>query len=115
MKYRTTIFVSLIFLLFAPAYAGAEYFVIDHYQVNVDVMENNAYNITEVINVDFFTERHGIFRTLPLKFDKNWVKISNVSVSGHKSHIETSHDSMTIRIGSADSYVKGKIPLPCSH
>lgn len=115
MKYRTTIFVSLIFLLFAPAYAGAEYFVIDHYQVNVDVMENNAYNITEVINVDFFTERHGIFRTLPLKFDKNWVKISNVSVSGHKSHIETSHDSMTIRIGSADSYVKGKVQYTISY
>ncbi len=115
MRQIITVLAGLIFWAFAPVYAAAEYFVIDHYQVNVDVMENNSYNITEVIDVDFSAERHGIFRILPLKFDKNWVKISNVSVPGYNFDVNTSRDSMTIRIGSADRYVSGKVQYRISY
>ena len=103
-------------LLTAPLSLWAdEYFVIDHYQVDIDVMENNSYKITEVIDVNFQTERHGIYRTLPRRFDEGWVKISNISVPGHETSISKSSDEVEIRIGSADSYVNGKVSYTISY
>lgn len=107
---------AAVLLLAAPFAAFADgFFVIDHYQVDIDVMENNSYNITEVIDVNFMAERHGIYRTLPLKFDENWVKISNISVPGHEVSIDKSSDEINIRIGSADSYVYGKVSYTISY
>jgi uncharacterized membrane protein YgcG len=99
----------LLAVVFAPLMASAEeYFVIDHYQVDIDVLENNVYNITEVIDVEFSSQRHGIYREIPLRFDDTPVVLSHVSVHGYNVTIDQGRDYASIRIGSADTYVMGK-------
>ncbi len=108
----------LLLLLFSLALTvslSAEYFVIDHYNIEVEVSENNSYRIVETIDVDFSQERHGIYRTIPLKFDGRRVILSKLKVRGHDSKIERSADEATMRIGSADSYVNGKISYRISY
>jgi len=103
-------------LLIIPMSAAAdEYFIIDHYQVDIDVMENNSYRIVETIDVNFQTERHGIYREIPLRFDDSPVKISNISVPGHETSIDKTRDEVNIRIGSADLYVNGKVTYSISY
>jgi uncharacterized membrane protein len=111
---KTLLFVGAMLCLPFLAFAD-EYFVIDHYQVDIDVMENNSYDITETIDVNFLTDRHGIYREIPLRFDDMPVKISNISVPGHETNIEKSRDLVTIRIGSADYYVSGKVTYSISY
>lgn len=116
MKRKLFLVLMTALLLASPLFLAAdEYFVIDHYQVDIDVMEDNSYNITEVIDVTFQTERHGIYRELPLYFDDMPIKISNISVPGHETSIEKSRDMATIRIGSADEYVNGKVSYTISY
>jgi uncharacterized membrane protein YgcG len=102
-------------LFFTMSVAADEYFVIDHYQVDIDVMENNSYSITEVIDVNFQTDRHGIFRKIPLKFDDMPVKIKDISVPGHETSIDKNADTVEIRIGSVDSYVNGRVTYTISY
>ena len=42
-------------------------YVIDKYDVNVVVNENNVFEITETITAYFNVPKHGIYRTIPLK------------------------------------------------
>ncbi|MDC7228311.1 MAG: DUF2207 domain-containing protein [Spirochaetales bacterium] len=116
MKNISCLVISLLLFAVLPFTAFAdEYFVIDHYQVDIDVEENNAYRITEVIDVDFQAERHGIYRKIPLSFDSMRVKISNISVPGHEVDIEKDRDYATLRIGSADIFVNGKVTYTISY
>lgn len=116
MKKLSCILFTLLLIAAAPfAVFASDYFIIDHYQVDIDVMENNVYNITEVIDVDFSTQRHGIFREIPMRFDDMPVKISNISVPGHETNIEVGRDVANIRIGSADAYVNGKVSYTISY
>jgi uncharacterized membrane protein YgcG len=109
MKKFSLILVSLLFVAAVPfTVAAGEYFVIDHYQVDIDVLENNVYKITEQIDVDFSAARHGIYREIPLRFDDIPVVISSISVPGYRSSINRDRDFATIQIGSADVYVNGK-------
>lgn len=86
-----------------------EAFVIDHYQVNIDVMDNNVYHIKEVIDVDFSKPRHGIYRKIPLKFDQQLIKISDIQIPGSNGSLSTNRDSVTIQIGEEDKLVNGKV------
>jgi uncharacterized membrane protein YgcG len=110
MKILNKLRVALLVIAtaFAVPIASAEDFVIDHYQVDIDVLENNVYNISEVIDVNFSSQRHGIYREIPLKFDDMTVVVSNISVPGHAVSVSKDRRTATIRIGSADSYVFGK-------
>ncbi len=109
------LFIILLLLSASLNLAADEYFIIDHYQVDIDVMENNVYNITEIIDVTFQTQRHGIYREIPLRFDDMPVFISNISVPGHETSIEKNRDYVNIRIGSADAYVNGKVTYSISY
>ena len=64
-------------------------YVIDKYDINVVVNENNTLDITEKITAFFNVPKHGIFRTIPLKnkitrldgtTSTNRAQISNLSV-----------------------------------
>ena len=47
-------------------YASYDY-VIDKYDINIVVNENNTFDITEKITAYFNTRKHGIIRTIPLR------------------------------------------------
>ncbi len=91
-------------------------YVIDKYDININVNENNTLDITESIQAYFKTPKHGIYRTIPLKnkivrldgsTTSNRAQISNVLVS------ETSTASMEdniykLQIGEADKTLMGE-------
>ena len=89
--------------------------MIDHYGIEMNVMENNAYEITETLDVIFSSARHGIIRNIPLYFDDISVKISRISVKDYEYQVDNGRDEAIIRIGSADSYVEGAVHYSISY
>ena len=64
-------------------------YVIDKYDINIIVNENNTLDITETITTYFNVPKHGIFRTIPLKntitrldgtTSTNCTQVTNISV-----------------------------------
>lgn len=91
-------------------------YVIDKYNVDIIVNENNTFDITETITAYFNSPRHGIYRNIPLKNDivrlngsitKNRAKISNISIN---EEYTTSIDDgeYQVKIGSADKTITGE-------
>lgn len=96
-------------------YSSYDY-VIDQYDINIIVNENNTFDITETITAYFNVSKHGIYRTIPLKntitrldgtTSKNRVQISNLSVD---SEYTTSRENgnYKIKIGSANETFIGE-------
>ncbi len=96
---KKTLCTILSILLLLGLAAGQEAFTIEHYHVRMEAAENNSYRITEVIDVNFHEERRGIFRDIPLVFDKNPVKIRSVRVPGYSFKKLREGENLRIRIG----------------
>ena len=108
---RIILFLTAFMMLSLPSVLvfPQDAFIIDHYRVEMNVRENNSYQIKEIIDLDFSAQRHGIIREIPLYFDDMPVKISNISVKDYEYRVEKGQDSVQVRIGSADSFVQGKV------
>ena len=80
-KYIPLIVFSAIFLIFAITFSiiyftsqeqtengpiKSDEYIISSYNVDVNVNENNSYDIKENITADFLIKKHGIFRYLPI-------------------------------------------------
>ena len=107
---------SFILISFLPnnSYAVTDY-VINSYDINVKINENNTFDITETITANFYTRKHGIIRTIPLKntierldgsTSTNRVKITNLQVNNDYSK-SNSNGNLAIKIGNQDTYVTG--------
>lgn len=96
-------------------------FVINDYQVDIRVHENNTMEITEDIDAYFLARKHGIYRTIPTRLDINLTSdngdketysygcsVKDVKVSGGKGSVEDGDGGTTvIKIGDPDKLVKG--------
>ena len=89
--------------------------MIDSYDINVKVNENNTFDITETITANFYVRKHGIIRTIPLENtierldgsrSTNRVKITNLQVNNKYSKSNSNGD-LSIKIGDQDTYVTG--------
>lgn len=107
---------SFILISFLPnnSYAVTDY-VINSYDIDVKVNENNTFDITETITANFYIRKHGIIRTIPLKntierldgsTSTNRVKITNLQVNNEYSK-SNSNGNLSIKIGNQDTYVTG--------
>ncbi len=110
----------LTLIIFIPtktsAYSGYEYdYVINKYDVNIIVNEDNTFDVTENITVYFNAPKHGIYRTIPLKnkverldgtTTTNKAQVSNVSVN-EKYQTSKTGGEYKIKIGSSDYYLTG--------
>lgn len=85
------------------------------YDVNVNVLENNSFEITENIHAYFNESRHGIYRNIPLvnrveradgTLTEVRAKISDIEVS-ESAEINKDSQQCIIRIGSEDKTVTG--------
>lgn len=96
------------------SYSGYDY-LLDSYDVNISVNENNTFDITERIGAYFNVPKHGIIRNIPLKnkverldgtISYNRAKISDISVD---STFETSvsNGNRVIKIGDAATTLIG--------
>lgn len=91
-------------------------YVIDNYDIDIIVNENNTFDITEKITAFFKVPKHGIFRNIPLSntitrldgtISKNRVQISNISVD-HEFKKSKENGSVKLKIGSIDKTLTGK-------
>jgi len=90
-------------------------YLINSYDINMVVNENNTFNITEKITVYFNEARHGIFRKIPLRNSitrldgtksNNRAKISNISVSeNYSTSKENGYE--VIKIGNPNRTITG--------
>ncbi len=96
------------------AYKKYDY-VLDSYDVNIIVNQDNSFNITEKIGAYFNVPKHGIYRTIPLrnKVDRldgtssnNSVKLSDIMVD-HNYSSTTENGSKVLKIGDADCTLTG--------
>ena len=91
-------------------------YTIDSYNIEMIVNENNSFDITETINVNFTGNgKHGIFRKIPTRNtvtrldgteSNNRAKISNISVSD-KYTVSTESDYKVLKIGNKYQTVSG--------
>lgn len=91
-------------------------YLIDTYDIKVNVNSDNTYDITETIMAYFNEERHGIYRNIPtinniIRQDgttaKNYAKISNIKVN-EKFAITKSDNNYQIKIGDKNRLVTGQ-------
>ena len=92
-------------------------YVIDAYDVDITVHEDNTFDVVEEISAYFFASyKHGIIRSLPLRNEfvrtdgsssKSRALITNVSVDGDLYSQSREDGELKIKIGSASAYVHG--------
>ena len=115
-NYIKLFFISFfIFILFPLSVNADNGYVIENYDVNIKVNENNVLNITETIDVNFTLESHGIIRKIPLivKFDRKdfdtkiKAKIDNLYIN--ETYTTTTDDEMvSYKIGDLNKTLTGK-------
>lgn len=119
-KYLKNICSIVLFLIliiqtktFATSFSSG--YVIENYDIDMIVNENNVFDITETITVDFSEEKHGIYRKIPLKnyvirqdgtFSKNKAQISNISVN-EKYTTSKENGYEAIKIGDSNKTLTG--------
>ena len=91
-------------------------YVIDKYDINIIVNENNTFNITETITAYFNVPKHGIFRKIPLKntitrldgtTSSNRTQITNISVNNEYT-TSKENGNYVLKIGSPNSTLTGE-------
>ena len=104
-----------LFIGISNVYAIDNGYEITSYDVNMIINEDNTFDITEKITVNFKEYRHGIFRKIPLRNDivrndgstsTNKAKVTNISVSEHYS-TSRYNNTLEIKIGDADKTLIG--------
>ncbi len=123
MKKLLLIFIFLIFLI--ASLKAQEYFTIRQYDVDVKINKDASLDIAEKINVHFTEQRHGIIRKIPYKYKLqslpagtekaslplqsggyNRTTIEDIKVPGWKYEVSNEGDYKSIKIGSADEYIR---------
>ena len=109
----------LALVLLGPATAAHADVGITTYTVDLTVNKDGSFHVRESIPYDFGTDqRHGIFRTLPVRYSYDdtqdrVVEVTNVTVTsptGAPTDVDLSEDGgmLTIRIGDPDTTVTGR-------
>ncbi len=110
------IFILFLCFFFTPLIAYANDYTIKNYDVAIKILEDNTLEINEMISVNFTTQKHGIYRNIPLinhvaRLDgsttKTYGKVKNLQVNEPFS-TNVTKDFYNIQIGSASKYVTGK-------
>ena len=92
-KYILIFIISILLFNSYKVYAESidNDYIINNYDINMVVNENNTFDITETITAYFNVPKHGIVRKVPLKNlitrldgtkSNNRAKISNINVNG---------------------------------
>lgn len=109
--------VILMCLLMSAAPALAYSYTTDSYDVNVKVNEDNTYQVTETISVNFAVEKHGIFRYIPVgnHKDMGYMSVKGIDVGDWNWTSFTENSNMVIQIGDEDETITGPAVYPVKY
>ena len=111
MKKLIAIMLLAVMLLLPVTAHGITYgnsdYKINSYNVDIVISSDNVYEITETIVADFFVPKHGIFRNIPMRYEGQRVKISNISVSEQYTQSKNGGD-LVLKIGDPDITLTGE-------
>ena len=87
-------------------------YTIDDYKVNAIYHSNNTIDVKEVIDVNFSSYRHGIYRNIPETMyinrdEKYKLKIQDINVLNDEYEVDSDSGNRVIQIGSADYTIIG--------
>lgn len=111
------LFFSLFFIKTSPIFAEEPFYVINDFQSQITINQDTKLSVTEIIEVEFFENKHGIFRIIPVIYTANGrtikSKIDIKSVTdenGQPLQYETSvfNESEKIKIGDPEKTLFGK-------
>lgn len=115
---KTTLLVSMIFLLLSPLSIKAEEpLEADKMTTTVNISEKGKMHVTQELEMIFNQPHRGIYVTLPQKYEDMvidgvkydfFMPISNIKVlSGDPAEVESDGNGVVIRIGDPDVYLEG--------
>ena len=102
--------------IFNDNYNNLYDYYIESYNVDINVSNDNSYDIKETIVAYFNKEKHGIIRNIPTRntvtrtdgsTNTNRAKITNVNVS-EKYSLSREADEVKLKIGDADTVLTGR-------
>lgn len=114
---RAALLILTLFFTVAPSRVLAADFAFRSFGAEIVVNTDGSFDVQETLVVDFFVERHGIFRVIPqyYAFDESryqYAEISEVAVTdaeGNALPAELFTDgALTIKIGDPDVTVQGE-------
>lgn len=93
-------------------YADDGGYTIDNYAVNATYNSDNTIDVKEVIDVNFSSYRHGIYRNIPETMyinrdEKYKLKIKDINVLNDEYDVDSDSGNRVIQIGSADYTIIG--------
>lgn len=99
----------------ALATSSAGGYSIEHFDVSIQVNENNTYAVMETIDVDFSEPRHGIYRLLPrqqhlyrLDGTRSNSRVQITQIDANTSYTTSNEgNQVKIRLGDADRTIVG--------
>jgi len=105
-------FIFVFSLFFTNCFADLWWFEIDDYYVVLDLHNDGSMTVNEKIEVNFLEERHWIYRDIQTQYfvGETWFQIfvSNAMVKNFDYKNTDWYEDFSIRIWSADKFVKGK-------
>ena len=123
---KTILFIIVVFAA-STCFVSAADFETDRFDVSVEVYEDNSWRVTETISMNFIEDSHGIYRYIPYKgyiyyedrgeSVKQYYKlnITDVEIPGYQYEKLYENNSILLKIGDADTYVKGPLTYEISY
>jgi len=101
---------------FALANGEYEYTSLD---ITANILNDWTINVKEDFTANFFVQKHGIIRDIPLNYSVEWynfhIDVSNINVEGHKFATNKNNWKIEIKIWDANKTVVGEHKYPISY
>ncbi len=95
---------------------SAQDFAVNNYNVEIAIRRNGSFQVTENYDVTFTTQKHGIWRKIPLDYkfktskgniEKRSISVTGIDVPDWDYKTERGWSNLGIKIGDPDKYVSG--------
>ncbi len=119
MKKIIKVFWLVIGLFSTITFTQANDYKYTNLDINADILIDWTINIKETYTADFFVNKHGIYRTIPVNYSVDWNKfhidITNIHVEWKKYTTTRNNWKWTIKIWDANKYEYWKVIYPISY
>ena len=119
MKKFWLIILWLCSLFFAGNFTLANDYEYTNLNISANILEDGSVDVTEKFTADFFVNKHGIIRSIPLNYSVDWtvfhIDISNIDVEWKTFVTQRTDEEIEIKIWDPDQTVIGEQIYPISY